>query len=884
MHPPMGRNIKKKKTKSKNKTKKQEAASSSNPAVASGPAKVWQPGVDALEEGEELQFDPDAYNYLRGFNIGWPCLSFDIVRDQLGLVRSEFPHTLYGVAGTQAEKAPLNYIGIFKLSNINGKKREPIPASAVDGNSDEDSDNSSDDEAEEINEDTKPIVWDISPFLNSLADSGTRPHNEEDIIHKHLPLKVFSGHKDEGYAIDWSPLVPGRLVSGDCNGYIHLWEPTSSNWNVDANPFVGHSKSVEDLQRSPTQAHIFASCSMDKTIAIWDLRTRKEPCITIKAHNSDVNVISWNRLVTSMIASGCDDGSFSIRDLRLHEKNMDTLIAHFEYHKKAITSIEWSPHEASTLAVTSEDHQLTIWDLALERDAEEEAEFRAKMKEQANAPDDLPPQLLFVHQGQKDLKELHWHPQIPSMIISTGADGFNVLMPSNIDTTIPGDCNSGIHLWEPTSSNWNVDANPLVGHSKSVEDLQASSGRTLNTAQIPLVASHPQVYEPCDDSFALVDALLSDKAQLLTLQPRLCMEIGCGSGYVITSLAIMLRQLGSGTQYIATDINQYAAKTTQATLEAHGVHADVIATDIVSGLEKRLAGMVDVVVVNPPYVPTPEEEIGCKGIASSWAGGLNGRQVIDRILPAVREILSERGWLYMIALEDNDPSDLCHLMKFTNPTDWEQASYVHAVCIFARVGSLSSCVARFGFASADVTVLTDDDARGGSVQMPTGANIKRALADMVARAAPGDVLFWAVVARAAPGDMVARAARMRGGRGHRALRLQPHHRRGLLGCGGPRAARREPDDGVGLVPQRRPHRQREGADRPLRASATTRARFIPYDALVDHLAGASGVDASHHAVDHLLALFGADASAKFHHRHDITPRADDAGILLSGCY
>lgn len=24
----------------------------------------------------------------------------------------------------------------------------------------------------------------------------------------------FSGHKDEGYAIDWSPVIPGRLVSG----------------------------------------------------------------------------------------------------------------------------------------------------------------------------------------------------------------------------------------------------------------------------------------------------------------------------------------------------------------------------------------------------------------------------------------------------------------------------------------------------------------------------------------------------------------------------------------------------------------------------------------------------------------------------------------------
>jgi hypothetical protein len=49
---------------------------------------------------------------------------------------------------------------------------------------------------------------------------------------------------------------------------------------------------------------------------------------------------------------------------------------------------------------------------------------------------------------------------------------------------------------------------------------QASSRRTLNTAQILLVASHPDVYEPCDDSFALIDALLSDKAHILTLQPE----------------------------------------------------------------------------------------------------------------------------------------------------------------------------------------------------------------------------------------------------------------------------------------------------------------------------------------------------------------------------
>jgi hypothetical protein len=36
--------------------------------------------------------------------------------------------------------------------------------------------------------------------------------------------------------------------AGDCNKSIHLWEPSSNTWEVDTQPFVGHSASVEDLQ------------------------------------------------------------------------------------------------------------------------------------------------------------------------------------------------------------------------------------------------------------------------------------------------------------------------------------------------------------------------------------------------------------------------------------------------------------------------------------------------------------------------------------------------------------------------------------------------------------------------------------------------------------
>jgi ribosome assembly protein RRB1 len=50
------------------------------------------------------------------------------------------------------------------------------------------------------------------------------------------------------------------------------------------------------------------------------------------------------------------------------------------------------------LTTTSADGQLAVWDLALERDPEEEAALAASMN--AASPDDLPAQLLFVHLGQ----------------------------------------------------------------------------------------------------------------------------------------------------------------------------------------------------------------------------------------------------------------------------------------------------------------------------------------------------------------------------------------------------------------------------------------------------------------------------------------------------
>eukprot|EP00238_Polyblepharides_amylifera_P015008 CAMPEP_0196581022 /NCGR_PEP_ID=MMETSP1081-20130531/31994_1 /TAXON_ID=36882 /ORGANISM="Pyramimonas amylifera, Strain CCMP720" /LENGTH=220 /DNA_ID=CAMNT_0041901101 /DNA_START=60 /DNA_END=722 /DNA_ORIENTATION=- len=185
----------------------------------------------------------------------------------------------------------------------------------------------------------------------------------------------------------------------------------------------------------------------------------------------------------------------------------------------------------------------------------------------------------------------------------------------------------------------------------------------FQVADIRTTCFHHDVYEPAEDSYMLVDALESEWGNLKQNSPSVCLEIGCGTGYVICSAALLMK--GEGT-CLATDINPTAATTTSATLKAHNVHAEVVVGDLLAGMQERLQGKVDLLLFNPPYVPTPDEEVGGAGITASWAGGARGRVVIDRVLPLLPGILSERGVLLMVLVKENDVEDVSKALLSLN--------------------------------------------------------------------------------------------------------------------------------------------------------------------------------------------------------------------------
>ena len=67
--------------------------------------ETYLPGIK-LGEGEQLVPDNSVYLALHSLSYAWPCLSFDILRDNLGEDRSTYPHTSWLVTGTQAGEIP----------------------------------------------------------------------------------------------------------------------------------------------------------------------------------------------------------------------------------------------------------------------------------------------------------------------------------------------------------------------------------------------------------------------------------------------------------------------------------------------------------------------------------------------------------------------------------------------------------------------------------------------------------------------------------------------------------------------------------------------------------------------------------------------------------
>jgi len=143
------------------------------------------------------------------------------------------------------------------------------------------------------------------------------------------------------------------------------------------------------------------------------------------------------------------------------------------------------------------------------------------------------------------------------------------------------------------------------------------------------------VYQPAEDS-----ALLARTARERVGPGDRALDVGTGSGYVAAELS------AAGADAVGVDLSPLACR------EAADNGVPVVRGDLVAPFTD---GVFDLVVFNPPYLPTPAEAEWDDWMEHALSGGEDGRRLVDPFLRSVPRVLAPGGAALLLVSSLTDP-------------------------------------------------------------------------------------------------------------------------------------------------------------------------------------------------------------------------------------
>jgi release factor glutamine methyltransferase len=148
---------------------------------------------------------------------------------------------------------------------------------------------------------------------------------------------------------------------------------------------------------------------------------------------------------------------------------------------------------------------------------------------------------------------------------------------------------------------------------------------------------HPEVYEPAEDTFQLLECIEIKKGDKV-------FEIGTGCGVVALECA------RRGADVVCSDVNPFAVKLTgrnyflNESLISGGF--DVRKGDLFSVVKP--GETFDVIVFNPPYLPTKKGDNVGGWFDVATGGGMSGLVVIERFLGGLKDYVKTGGRVFFV--------------------------------------------------------------------------------------------------------------------------------------------------------------------------------------------------------------------------------------------
>jgi release factor glutamine methyltransferase len=142
------------------------------------------------------------------------------------------------------------------------------------------------------------------------------------------------------------------------------------------------------------------------------------------------------------------------------------------------------------------------------------------------------------------------------------------------------------------------------------------------------------VYEPAEDSFLFAE-------NLNVSQDEHVLDMGTGSGILGIIAARKAREV------VAIDINPHAIRCANQNAKLNGVSDKIhfMQSDLFSSLRSNT--LFDLILFNAPYVPSEENETDF-WLGRSWAGGITGRQIMDRFISQTPKYLKKNGRIMLL--------------------------------------------------------------------------------------------------------------------------------------------------------------------------------------------------------------------------------------------
>ncbi|XXJ59276.1 HemK2/MTQ2 family protein methyltransferase [Embleya sp. MST-111070] len=148
----------------------------------------------------------------------------------------------------------------------------------------------------------------------------------------------------------------------------------------------------------------------------------------------------------------------------------------------------------------------------------------------------------------------------------------------------------------------------------------------------------PGVYRPQADTKLLASAFVEQGLH----RADQVLDVGTGTGAVALAAA---SATSAGCRVTAIDISRQAVWAARLNSAWRRSRVSVRRGDL---LEPVAGRTFDVVLANPPYVPTREENAPPRGRARAWDAGTDGRLVLDRLCTQVPRHLKPQGTLLVV--------------------------------------------------------------------------------------------------------------------------------------------------------------------------------------------------------------------------------------------